>query len=92
VTCSLTHPQKLDPDIWANTSTSWGVGLVVGDHWAAWKLKDGWRADGRDIGWAESVALELAALWMVHTGFHDAVVTVRGDNMGVIGAYTKGCP
>ena len=37
------------------------------------------------------MALELAVLWAVHASFHDAALTVRGDNMGVIGAYAEGC-
>ena len=45
---------------------------------------------GRDIGWADSIALELAILWAVHAGFHDVALTIRGDNTSIIGAYTKG--
>jgi len=63
----------------------------VGDHWEAWKLRDGWKTGGRDIGWVESIALELAVLWVVHAGFHDAIITVRCDNTGIIGDFTKGC-
>jgi len=62
-TCSLMPHRRLDPDIWADASTSWGIGLVMGGQWTAWQLKDGWKAGGRDIGWAESIALKLAVLW-----------------------------
>ena len=61
-TCFLMPCWRLDPDIWADASTSWGIGLVMGDHWAAWQLKDGWKVGGRDISWAESIALDLAVL------------------------------
>jgi len=33
--CLLAPHQALDPDILANASTSWGIGLIVGNHWAA---------------------------------------------------------
>ena len=69
---------------------SWGIGLVVGNQWATWCLWEGWKHGDRDIGWAESVALELAILWLVQCEFTDCEVTVKGDNTGVIGAFNKG--
>ena len=63
---------------------------MVGEHWAAWHLLANWDREDRDISWAESVALELAVLWMVQQGLSDCDVTVRGDNTGVIGAFSKG--
>ena len=89
-TCSLVPHQKLNPDVWADALTSWGIGLIVGDCWAAWWLQEGWKTGQRDIGWAESVALELAIVWAVHARFCDATLTVRDDNTGIIGAYAKG--
>ena len=62
---SLTPQCLVDPDIWVDTSTDWGIGMVIADHWAAWKLIADWNSHGRDIGWAESIALELAVLMIV---------------------------
>jgi len=76
-TWSLAPHQKLNPDIWANASTSWGIGLIVSDHWASWQLKEGWKSNGRDIGWVESIALEVAVLWAVHAGFHNVTIVCR---------------
>jgi len=45
---------------------SWDIGVVIGDQWAAWRLIPGWNTAGRDIGWAETIALELAILMLVH--------------------------
>jgi len=73
-----------------DTSTSWGVGVVSGTTWYAWALIPGWKSDGRDIGWAETIALELAVLILSDEGFHDCSIIVHGDNTGVIGAYDKG--
>ena len=69
---------------------TWGIGLVVGSHWAAWCLVDGWKAAGRDIGWAESIALEIAVLWALASGLTDAELVIRGDNISVICAFQKG--
>ena len=79
-----------DLDIWVDVSSSWGIGLVVEKSWSTWRLLPGWDQEDRDIGWAESVALELAVIWLVEQGFADCDVTVRGDNTGVIGAFNKG--
>jgi len=54
------HGQSLLPRQWVDASTDWGIGMVIGSQWVAWKLVHGWKLDGRDIGWAESIALELA--------------------------------
>jgi len=45
---------------------------------------------GHEISWAEIVAMELAVLWLVSAGIHDARVIVHGNNMGVLGALNKG--
>src|SRR5882724_12041936 len=66
---SLAPHHKVDPDIWVDTSTSWGIGLVVSDHWAVWHLCDGWKCADRDIGWVESVALEVVVMWLVWQDF-----------------------
>ena len=63
---------------------------MVGQRWAAWQLLDGWKSEGSDIGWAKSVALELAVLWVVEESLVDSEIKVRGDNTGVIGAFAKG--
>jgi len=73
-----------------DASTDWGVGVIIGDQWAAWKLLPGWNTGGRNIGWAESIAMELAVLILIGRGFKDCIITVHGDNTGIIGAYDKG--
>jgi hypothetical protein len=64
----------MDKDIWADASTSWGIGLVVGGRWAAWKLANGWQGNGHDIGWAETIMMELTVLWIAAIGIFDAYV------------------
>ena len=43
----------IDPDIWVDASTSWGVALVVGAEFQAWQLRPGWDTEGHHIGWAD---------------------------------------
>ena len=49
-----------------------------------------WKVNGRDIGWAEMVAVELAARYLDQAGTRNADILVRGDNMGVVGAFERG--
>lgn len=59
-------PQEID--LWVDASTDWGVGLSFGGRWNAWTLIDGWKGSGRDIGWLEAVAVELAILTLFNAG------------------------
>jgi len=88
--CSLFPHPVIDQEVWVNVSTDWGIGIVLGHLWAAWRLKPSWRTDGCNIGWAESVALELAILWLIQAGHIYCNITIHGDNTRVIGAFNKG--
>lgn len=85
-----TIPEVQDLGIFVDASTGWGVGLVYDGTWDHWRLRDGWKTDGRDIGWAEMVAVEFALLAMVEKGVRDAHVLVRSDNKDVVGALDAG--
>jgi len=54
----------LDPDIWVDASSSWGIGLLEGNHWAAWRLLSGWQSHGQEIGWDEAISIKLAIFWL----------------------------
>ncbi len=82
-----------DLDIWVDACTSWGVGILVQGAWAAWSWKTSAKerkASGRDIGWAEMLAVELTVRYLDQAGLQDADILVRGDNQGVIGAVERG--
>jgi len=64
--------------------------VVIGVQWVAWRLILGWNMASRDIGWAETIALELAIPMIVDQGFNHCWVTLQGDNTGIIGAFNKG--
>ena len=91
VSCQLcAHAPITDIIIHVNTSSSWGIGLLIDGKWAAWSVHQGWRGPGRDIGWLEGVAVELVVYALDELGFHDCCVRVFSDNVGVIGAFDKG--
>ncbi len=76
-----------------DASTDWGIGIVVDGCWDAWKwsiARAGWNTEGRDIGWAEMVAIELVVRRLEELGISDADVLVRSDNQGVVGGFRRG--
>lgn len=79
-----------DLGIWVDASTSWGVGIIIDGRWAGWRLVGGWHGESRDIGWAEMVAIELAACALECLGFADADFLLHSDNMGVVDAFLRG--
>lgn len=83
-------PEPVDRGIFVDASTGWGLGLVMGDVWDHWKLVDGWKCDGRDIGWAEMLAIEFGILALLEDGIRDEHVLIRSDNKGVVGALDAG--
>ena len=80
----------LDLHIFVDASTSWGIGVLIGNQWDAWKTSANWRGPSRDIGWLEGVALELLVYVIEEKGLHDLHILVHSDNQGVIGAFDKG--
>lgn len=79
-----------DIDMWVDASTEWGIGLLLGEKWNAWTLREGWKGSGRDIGWLEAIAVELAVLTLADIGWKNASILIRSDNQGVIGAFHSG--
>jgi hypothetical protein len=83
-------PQPLNTALFVDASTGWGIGLVLDGKWLAWQLKEGWKSDGREIGWAEMVAVELAIRTLVTGKFSRCHIIIRSDNKGVVGAMEAG--
>ena len=62
----LAPAEPIDLQWWGNASTSFGIGLALGSHWAMWKWSPDFKVGPHqefDIGWAEAVAVELG-LWL----------------------------
>ena len=88
---AITKPPDTSPiEFWVDASSSWGVGIVLDNEWDSWKLTPGWNTDGRNIGWAEIVAIELGLLFAVHKGFTHIHFLIKSDNQGVIHAIEGG--
>lgn len=83
-------PLPNDDALYVDASTDWGIGLLLNGRWLAWKFHDGWRSEGRDIGWAEMVAVELALRSLVAIGRHDTHVIIHSDNQGVVHSVAAG--
>ena len=83
-------PQPNNDSLFVDASTTWGIGLLLNGRWLAWRLRDGWHTEGRDIGWAEMVAVELALRSLVAAGRHDTHVIIHSDNQGVVHSVAAG--
>jgi len=75
---SLLPHAAVNLNIWVDASTSWGIGVILGQHWAARQLICGWRSNGCNIGWEESIKLELAILWLIQDGYVDCNIIICG--------------
>jgi len=88
---TLSRPPPPSPiDFWVDASTDWGIGIVFDEHWDAIKLREGWRSNGRNIGWAEFVAIELGLLRAISRGHSNKHFIIHSDNQGVIQAIQGG--
>lgn len=95
----LATPLVTDLGWWGDASSSFGVGVVVGQFWGVWQWSPGFQVGPRhshDIGWAEAVAVELGLLMLLHHGFlanltaSQSCLLVRSDNSGVVQVLNKG--
>jgi hypothetical protein len=77
-------------EFWVDASSSWGIGVVFDNEWDFWMLRPGWNKNGRNIGWAEMVAIELGLLFAVHRAHSGIHFVVKSDNQGVIHAIEGG--
>lgn len=86
------HPIRplVDYGIFVDASTSWGIGIIIGDFWHAFKLSPEWKLPGRDIGWLETIALELVFYFLRQLNYQETHILVHSDNNGAIGAHSKG--
>lgn len=75
-----------------DASTSFGIGLRVGDSFMAWKWKPHALAtgSGRNIGGAEAIGLEFALRYLRTIGVIGERTRVLGDNTSTNGAFTRG--
>lgn len=77
-------------------ASAWGIGLVMGDRWLAWRFTSPLHPavpvdQNRRVimSWAELIALELGVFTLIAAGHCDTTVTLRSDNLGVVGAVKQ---
>jgi hypothetical protein len=88
---SISHlPPTSHLRIMSDASTTFGIGVIIGDHWWSWCLLHGWKANFRDIGWAKAVALELAIDGAILSGAHNTSITCYCNYQGVVHAWAAG--
>lgn len=80
----------VDLPAYSDASSGFGLGIVLGGRWRAWRLLPGWQNEGRDIGWAEAVGFELLVLAILALPGHPQHFRVQGDNQGVIEGWRGG--
>jgi hypothetical protein len=87
----ISRPPPISPiDFWVDASTDWGIGIVFDGVWESWCFKDKWKTNGRNIGWAEFVAIEVGLLVAISHGYSHTHFLIHSDNQGVIHALKGG--
>jgi hypothetical protein len=84
------HGPLIDMNIHVDASTSWGIGVIVDGRWCAFELAPGWKVEGRDICWLETLAVEFTAYILEAMGIQNCRVLIHSDNQGTIGSIDKG--
>ena len=79
-----------DLRLYVDASTSWGIGIIIGDNWASFQLSSVWKVPGRDICWLETLAIELLVYFLEAMGLQHCRLLIHSDNQGTIGALEKG--
>jgi hypothetical protein len=79
-----------DMGLFVDASTSWGIDIVVAGRWAAFRLLDDWKVEGRDICWLETVAVEILIYILEAMGISNTTLLIHSDNQGTIGSLGKG--
>jgi hypothetical protein len=82
--------EVVDMDIYVDASMSWGIGIIIGQRWAAFRLAPDWKRPGRDICWLEAIALKLLVYFLVQLDISEIRLLIHSDNKGAIGALEKG--
>jgi len=81
-----------DLGLFANTSTSWGIGIIIRDHWASFQLSPIWKVASRNICWLKTVAVELLTYFLEEMGLQHCWLLIHTDNQGTIAVPPTVCP
>ncbi|KAE8227656.1 hypothetical protein CF326_g7442 [Tilletia indica] len=88
---SFRPPSRISTTLYASDACDAGLGIVCGLFAAFWSLPPGWKdLEGLDMGVAEAWAMEALVLAAIELGERDCVLSILGDNKGVIFGWLKG--
>jgi hypothetical protein len=73
-----------DCGAFSNASLGVSITIIVNNLWRAWRLLPGWKAKGRDIGWAKAVSFELLVCSVLTTSQPGQFFRLFGDNRGIV--------
>ena len=79
-----------DMDTFSDASSGFGIGITISKNWRSWHLLPGWKAEGRDIRWAEVISFELLVLSVLSSSRGSVNFKVYGDNKGMVEGWWKG--
>ena len=85
-----TNPWKPIPIPTETHTHRCGYGFLWVRVWVWFEIPRGYPRYSLDIGWLETIAVELIAYVLEAERIHDVVVIVHSDNQGTIGAMDKG--
>lgn len=80
----------IDIAAYSDASSGVGVAITIGNRWRAWRLVPGWKAENRDIGWAEAVGFYFLAATILACHSNSDHFKVYGDNQGIVEGWWKG--
>jgi hypothetical protein len=88
---------EITPDdlfhIFTDASTSWGVGIVIGNEFDMFKLHENWHNwedSTKDIGWAEIIAVKVAVFFLLFSRrLRNQHFVAHVDNQGIVGAWNS---
>ncbi|KAE8228496.1 hypothetical protein CF326_g6570 [Tilletia indica] len=85
VWCSIAQYAPQDMQLYVDASSEWGVGVWWGGRVASYRLRSDWRTrqEGRDIQFAEALAIEVGLLHLFATSVRRAALIVHTDNTDV---------
>lgn len=94
--CSRSIPAPVpvrDIAAYSDASSGFGIAVVIGNRWRAWRLVGAWKSQGRDIQWAEAVGFELLVRIVTAAAAAAAVDPFHfkawGDNQAVVEGWRK---
>lgn len=81
----------LPAKVFVDASTSWGIGVSIDGSWDAYKFFPNTFTDGRNIGWAEMVAVEICVYYIAQLYPHGSHIIIHSDNQGVLACVRNQC-